>query len=120
MVLLDTVRQALRIRATALDNEILVLIEACKADMDMAGVAKIDEADPSFKAACIQYCKANFGQDTEASTRERWEKCYKALRDSMAMSKEYGSLQNPGEKAEAASAKPQETTEKTEDSQDDV
>lgn len=120
MALIDTVRQALRIKSTALDNEILVLIEACKVDMDMAGVSKTDEEDPSFTAACIQYCKANFGQDTEESTRERWGKCYRALRDSMAMSKEYGSLQNPEEKAEVAPVQPQEIAEKTEDSTDDV
>lgn len=95
MALIDTVRQALRIKSIALDTEIVVLIEACKVDMAMAGVSRIDEDDPSFMAACIQYCKANFGQDREESTRERWEKCYKALRDSMAMSKEYGCLQNP-------------------------
>lgn len=120
MALLATVRQALRIRSTAFDNEILVLIEACKADMDMAGVAKIDEADPSFTAACIQYCKANFGQDTEEKTRERWGKCYKELRDSMSLSREYGCLQNQGKKAEVAPVQPQDTAEKTEDSPDDV
>lgn len=105
MVLIDSVRQALRIKSTALDSEILILIEACKADMAMAGVSKIDEDDSTFTAACIQYCKANFGQDTEVAARERWEKCYKALRDSMSMSREYGCLQNP---------------EKTEGSADDV
>lgn len=120
MALIDTVRQALRIRATALDAEIAVLIDACKADMAMAGVSRIDEEDPSFMAACIQYCKANFGQDSEESTRERWEKCYKALRDSMAMSKEYGCLQNPEEKDEVAPVQPQEQVDETEDSADVV
>lgn len=120
MALVDTVRQALRIKSTAFDTEILILIEACKTDMAMAGVSIIDEEDASFTAACIQYCKANFGQDSEGSTRERWEKCYKALRDSMAMSKEYGCLQNPKEKEEVAPVQPQAAMEKTEDSPDDV
>lgn len=116
MALIDTVRQALRIKSTVLDNEILVLIEACKADMTMAGVSNTDEENPAFTAACIQYCRANFGQDTEVNTRERWERCYKALRDSMALSKEYGCLQNPKEKAEVAPVQPK----KTEDILDDV
>ena len=120
MALIDTVRQALRIRSAALDTEILILIEACKTDMAMAGVSIIDEADASFTAACIQYCKANFGQDNEGSTRERWEKCYKALRDSMAMSKEYGCLQNPKEKEEAAPVQPQEPEERRKEDPDAV
>ena len=120
MTLIDTVRQALRIKSTALDNEIMVLIEACKVYMAMAGVSRIDEGDPSFTAACIQYCKANFGQDSEGSTRERWEKCYKALRDSMSMSREYGCLQNSEEKAEIAPVQPQEPAEETEGSADVV
>lgn len=120
MALIDTVRQALRIKSTALDSEIMVLIEACKVDMAMAGVSRIDEDDPSFMAACIQYCKANFGQDSEGSTRERWERCYKALRDSMSMSREYGCLQNPEEKTEVAPVQPQEPAEETEGSSDAV
>lgn len=118
MALIDTVRQALRIKSTALDTEIVVLIEACKVDMAMAGVSRIDEDDPSFMAACIQYCKANFGQDSEESTRERWEKCYKALRDSMSMSREYGCLQNQEEKAEIAPVQPQEPEKEAEGGSD--
>ena len=63
----------------------------------------------------MQYCKANFGQDTEVSTRERWEKCYRALRDSMALSKEYGDLQNPEEKQEVAPVQPNDTEDESND-----
>lgn len=116
MALIDDVRRALRIKSEAFDVEIKTLIEACKIDMAMAGVSRISEDDPTFMTACTQYCKANFGQDTEVSTRERWGKCYKALRDSMALSKEYGVLQNPEEKQEVAPVQPDDT----EDEHDDV
>lgn len=119
MALVDTVRQALRIKSEAFDGEITTLLEACKIDLAMAGVARVSEDDPSFTAACIQYCKANFGQDTEVNTRERWGRCYQTLRDSMAVSKEYGILQNPGAKQEVASVQPGEMGE-TEEKADDV
>ena len=115
MALIDDVRRALRIKSEAFDAEIKTLIEACKIDMAMAGVSRISEADPTFMTACMQYCKANFGQDTEVSTRERWGKCYRALRDSMALSKEYGDPQNQ-EKQEVAPVQPNDT----EDGNDDV
>ena len=116
MALIDDVRRALRIKSEAFDAEIKTLIKACKIDMAMAGVSKISEDDPTFMTACMQYCKANFGQDTEVSTRERWEKCYKALRDPMALSKEYGVLQNSEEKQEVAPVQQDDT----EDGYDDV
>lgn len=116
MALIDDVRQALRIKSEAFDAEIETLIKACKVDMDMAGVSRISEGDSTFTTACMQYCKANFGQDTEVSTRERWEKCYRALRDSMALSKKYGVLQNQEEKQEVAPVKQDDM----EDGYDDV
>lgn len=116
MALIEIVRQALRIKSEVFDKEIRVLIDTCKRDMAMAGVLLTDEEDPVFQAACMQYCKANFGQDTEVGTRERWGKCYRALRDSMALSKEYGSLQNQNREPRVAPVQP----ENGEDQEDDV
>ncbi len=90
MALVDTIRKSLRIKSGSFDDEIRMLIDACKTDMAIAGASVVSEEDPIFITACVHYCKANFGQDNEVNTRERWEKCYRAIRDSMALSKEYG------------------------------
>ena len=55
---LEQVHAALRLKSRALDDaEITPLIEACKADLRMHGVRRVDETDPQM---CIRDSKGVF------------------------------------------------------------
>jgi len=43
--MLEKIRPALRIKNTAFDTEITELIEACKVDLGLAGIVKLDDTD---------------------------------------------------------------------------
>lgn len=85
--MLIEVKQALRIRNNVLDNEISALIEACKADLRLAGVNKIEESDPLIKRAIIVYCKANFGLDNPDS--QKYQASYESLKMSLSLAGDY-------------------------------
>ena len=59
--MLDKVKLALRITTNALDSEIADLIDAALADLGIAGVVNLDNADPLIIRAVVTYCKVNFG-----------------------------------------------------------
>lgn len=87
MDLLEEVRTRLRIKARVFDQaELEPLISAAQADLARVGV-KAGEADPLLRQAVVLYCKAYFGFAEDA---ERYRRAYEALRDSMALSGEYG------------------------------
>lgn len=67
--MLDKVKKVLRIKSDKLDDEILDLIEACKIDLSISGVKKIDETDALVIQAIKLYCKANFGLDNNDSEK---------------------------------------------------
>lgn len=60
--MLDAVKLAMRpaIRTTAYDSDILDLIEAAKADLEVAGIL-VDAGKPLIRRAIITYCRLNFG-----------------------------------------------------------
>lgn len=91
MALLDDVKQALRLSNTAMDDEVLDLIESAKAELKNIGIniAKVVdmEMDPLIKRAITLYCKANFGYDN--SDAERFAECYKMLKIHLALSADY-------------------------------
>lgn len=88
MALLDQVKLALRIKSTAFDaDEIQPIIDACKIDLKLSGVNKIEEDDPLTQRAVILYAKAQFGYSEDG---ERFMRAYSALKDSMALSGDYG------------------------------
>lgn len=92
MELLDEVKTALRIRSTAFDEtELMPLIKACMADLGLAGVEKIEASDMLVRRAVVLYVKANFGF---AEDSEKYARAYAALRNSMALSCEYGGSGN--------------------------
>ena len=87
MDLREEVKARLRLKSTAFDSaEVQPLIDACKADLARAGVAT-DESNPLMRQAVVLYCKANFGYSDDS---ERYQKAYEGLRDSMALSGDYG------------------------------
>lgn len=85
--MLEKVKLSLRIKHFKLDDEINDLIEACKIDLSMAGVRKIDETDPIIVRAVIIYCKANFGLDNSDS--EKYQRSYDLLKQSLTLCGDY-------------------------------
>ncbi len=88
--MLQDVKDALRVNGEDLNNEILDLIEAAKADLILSGVnkEKIIDTDPLIKRAIIVYCKANFGYD-DPKIAERFEQSYTSLKHHLTLSQEY-------------------------------
>lgn len=87
MALIDDVKVSLRIKSTVLDSsEIQPIIEACKADLKLSGVNKIEESDPLIKRAVVLYAKSNFGYRDDS---EKFMQAYEALKNSLALSGDY-------------------------------
>ncbi len=59
--MLEKVKLALRITASAFDAELNQLIESAKSDLGIAGVVIPEEIDAIVTQAVITYCKMNFG-----------------------------------------------------------
>lgn len=85
--MLEKVKLALRIKSVKLDEEIEDLIEACKIDLSISGVRKINEDDPLIQRVIIIYCKANFGMDNNDS--EKYQKSYDLLKQSLSLCGDY-------------------------------
>ena len=84
-MLLDNVKLAMGISASAFDTELDMLINACKEELRLAGVVSPEDA-PLFVQANIFYCKAYFRNDDRS---ERYQKAYEKVRDAMSLSGEY-------------------------------
>lgn len=87
-MLLDDVKNALRVSGPDFDIEIQDLIEAAKADLALAGITKLDETDSLIKRAVVLYCKANFGYE-DPTMAELFNKSYQSLKTHLALSQEY-------------------------------
>ena len=85
--MLEKIKLALRIKTNKLDEEIQDLIEACKIDLSISGVKKINETDPIIIRAITLYCKANFGLDNKDS--EKYNNSYELLKMSLKMCGDY-------------------------------
>lgn len=80
--LLETVKKALRITHSGLDEaEIVPLIEAAKKELEIAGVTQINEGDPLIIRAVTVYCKANFGYDNPDS--EKFQNSFNSLKNTI-------------------------------------
>ena len=87
MDILNRVKTALRLTTTTFDEaEVKPLIEACKLDLELAGVVAIDEDDPLIDRAIVLYAKAHFGNMEGA---ERFAEAYESLKIRLAFSEEY-------------------------------
>lgn len=88
-MLLNDVKDVLRVSGNALDTEIQDLIDAAKVDLQLSGVhpSRIIEADPLIKRAVTVYCKAHFGWDNPEA--ERFEQSYNMLKAHLTLSAEY-------------------------------
>ena len=85
---LNSVKTALRIKSTAYDSEIIDLINACKGDLVLAGIASshFDPDDALIKRAVITYCKANFGFNEES---EKYMNAYLMIKMHLTLSADY-------------------------------
>lgn len=86
--LLEFAKTNLRIVNVAFDdNEIKPLIDACKLDLQLAGVNIIDETDSLIKRAIILYLKGNFGFSDDS---EKYISQYEKVKNALALSSNYG------------------------------
>lgn len=65
MATLQLVKLALRIVTSDFDSELNVLINACKTDLNIAGVIVPDTLTDIVNFAIVTYCKMNFGNPEE-------------------------------------------------------
>ena len=97
--MLDNVKNALRVKTAAFDDEIQDLIDACKADLRLVGVnvpedtpAEGKEAtagDPLITRAIVLYAKANFGYSEDS---EKYRAAYDYLKCSLSLAGDYHAL----------------------------
>lgn len=96
MALLDDVRTALRVTTTLTDGEIAAYIGTALFDMENKGVkpeflaeeAAEDDYMPIVKTAVINYCKAQYGRDVEASERNACLASYRSIVTSLMNGKQ--------------------------------
>ena len=97
--MLDKVKNALRVKTAAFDDEIQDLIDACKADLRLVGVnvpedtpAEGKEAaagDSLITRAIVLYAKANFGDSEDI---EKFRAAYDYLKCSLSLAGDYHAL----------------------------
>lgn len=97
--MLDKVKNALRVKTAAFDDEIQDLIDACKADLRLVGVnvpedtpAEGKEAaagGPLITRAIVLYAKANFGYSEDS---EKYRAAYDYLKCSLSLAGDYHAL----------------------------
>lgn len=87
--MLNKIKLALRISNSAYDTEITDLINACKKELELAGIASsnISESDPMISQAIITYCKSNFGLGNNDS--EKYRMAYESLKKFLCLSNDY-------------------------------
>lgn len=86
-MLLDDVRCALRVTTKLTDGEIMVYIDTALFDMENKGVRPEFLSDtaccgdymPIVKTAIINFCKAQYGRDIEASERNACLASYRSI-----------------------------------------
>lgn len=85
-ITVDWLKDMLREKSNVADIEIRDLIESCVLELEITGVrGKL--TDPLYRQAVKLYAKAHFGYDAD---NEKFLKAFQNLRDSMALSGEYG------------------------------
>lgn len=95
--MIDKVKNALRVKTTAFDDEIQGLIDACKADLRLVGVNVPEEkppaegemptaGDPLLARAIILYAKANFGYSDDS---EKYRSVYDNLKCTLSLAGGY-------------------------------
>lgn len=89
MAILDDVKKSLHITNTANDDDINDVIEACKIDLGLSGVAVAEDTDALTKQAIKLYARGYFNYQGDG---ERWQKAYDGLKNSMALCGDYNTV----------------------------
>lgn len=84
--MVEKIRKALRITTLALDEDIEDAINACKRELHIAGVGRIEETDPLIVAAIKTYCRAEFDY---CGKGEQYRKSFEALKIALSLSGDY-------------------------------
>lgn len=95
MPMLDKVRDALRITHKKLDDELEDVIEACRADLKIAGINKLNDDDPLIQQAIKTYAKAEYEQDVNKANR--LTQAYVSLKMSMSLCGDYDVINESGD-----------------------
>lgn len=92
MEMLDKVREALRITHDKLDSELQDIIDACKMDLSIAGITKLDDDDPLIQQSVKTYAKAEYEQDVNKANR--LTQAYVSLKIHMSLCSEYSEVKD--------------------------
>lgn len=84
--MLEKIKESLRIKHSATDNDLNDMILACKLDLKRVGIVKLDDADALIIQAVKIYIKWHLNFEGEA---DRFRVAYERLRDSLSMCGEY-------------------------------
>lgn len=84
--MLESIKLSLRISNDAYDEEIQDLIDACKLDLKISGVAStlIVDSDPLIRQAIKTYIKGHFGYDN--ADADKFKESYSLLKQHLAIS----------------------------------
>lgn len=85
---LTKIKQGLRISHEKLDEDIQADIDACLADLQLAGVVHADETDPLIYNAVKLWCRSLYTDDTTKVAE--YLKRYDALKACLMMAEGYG------------------------------
>ena len=83
---LDKIKEHLRIKHTALDDDLTDEISSCLADLTMCGI-EANEEDPLILAALKLWCRASTTQDTNKAAA--YKARYNDLKGSLQLSSDY-------------------------------
>lgn len=86
--MLDTVKDALRIKMNIFDSDIKRLIAAAELDLSLSGIKKIEESNALIQQAVILYCKAHFERKPDEDI-ERILKAYESLKITISLCGDY-------------------------------
>lgn len=81
------IKNSLRIKHTALDEDVKDTIEACLADLSVCGVLDPNPVDPLILNAVKLYCKAAYTDNTEKAAA--YQARYDALKSCLMMASGY-------------------------------
>ena len=93
--IIAAVKMSLRISTGAFDTELAELVEACKLDLKMKGVQKIDENENLTRQAIKLYCRANFANG-DTKERELYADRYEKLAAAMSLCSFYDKADENG------------------------
>lgn len=88
MTTLDKIKQALRTSHNKLDDDIQADIEACLADLQLAGVIHKGEEDPLIFNAIKLWCRSLYTDDPVKAAE--WHRRYNGLKACLMMAEGYG------------------------------